>query len=206
MRRFVRQWRKRYPCPVVWVDDRANKQYRRSEAQWLAQFDGVTALKRREVRALVAWAFPHEEKLAVESLSAIEAPAAWGHARRRIKDALKEKSPTGALDLLTDQEQGIPGWGPTMASVVLAACRPDIYAIAHDRPLRTLRLLGLHPPDSDSFTRLDWYPYLRTCRQLAERCNLSLRAVGQALWAAADEAPKLPERPNRPARRRDRSG
>jgi hypothetical protein len=198
IRRFMRQWRKRYPYPVAWADERANKQCRRSEGEWLAQFEGATDLRRRQVTMLVEWRFADAPVPRHHALQGIAGPAAWGHARRRIKKALAASSPTAALDLLVADEGGVPGWGPEMASVVLAACRPDLYTIADHRALRTLQALKLHLPRSEEeFARLDWWPYLTVCRRLTDVCGLSLRSVHHALRAAADEAPNLPEPPER---------
>jgi len=196
VRKFVRQWRKRYPMPVDWADDRANKQYRRSESAWLAQFLGASVLKRRQVNALIQWRFADQADLRAQALHGIDGPAAWGHARRCIKKALAEASSTGALDHLLGEHGGVPGWGPAMASVVLAACRPHTYTVADRRAVRSLVALGRFSPHSGGeFVRADWYPYLSACREIAEICGVPLRTVDQALWAGADAAPELPKKP-----------
>jgi hypothetical protein len=201
-RRFIRQWRRRYPYPKDWVDNRANKQCRRSESDWLAQFEGADILKRREVAALIEWKFGNQANRREQALGGIASPAAWGHARRRIKKALATSNPTAALDFLLGEQGGISGWGPAMSSVVLAACRPGTYTVADQRALRTLDALNLYRPRAEGeFVRLDWVPYLLACRRLARICGLSLRAIDQALCAAADEAPNLPQ-----ATRRRRQG
>jgi hypothetical protein len=190
MRTFLRRWRRRYPQPVAWVDDRANKAARRSEAAWLEQFEGRDSLKRREVRALVDWRL---QGLATEQQLALRGLADWGHARRCVKRALEATSPTDALDRLLGECGGIAGWRPAMASAVLAACRPDRYAVVDDRALRALAGLGvLVPASPDRVDRGDWWPYLRACRDLSRVSGLSLRSVAQALCAAAEEAPRLP--------------
>lgn len=195
VRRFLRQWRKRYPHPVAWVDDRANKQFRRSELRWLAQFAGAEVLKRREVATLLTWRSGLRPALLAEASPGIEGPAAWGHARRRIKKALAEPSPSAALDLLLGEQGGIPGWGPVAASVVLGACRPDTYVVADERCLRSLVALERYTPRADgTFARADWLPYLAVVRDLAALSELSARQVAQALWAGADRAPELPSR------------
>lgn len=204
IRKFVRQWRRRYPHPVEWVDDRANKQQRRSEAEWFAQFEGASSLKRREVRALVDWRFAGRADLREEAFAGIDSPAAWGRAQRCIRRALKEESPVRAFDHLLSETGGIPGWGPAMASVVLAAASPDVYAVADERALGALEALGLLVPRTRGrFERSDWWPYLRASRALASECGMSLRGVHQALWAAGDLAPALPDKPK--ARRSPRS-
>jgi len=203
IRKFVRQWRRRYPHPVDWVDDRANKQHRRSETAWFAQFEGATSLKRREARVLVDWRFAGQADQRAEAFAGIDSPAAWGHAQRCIRKALKEQSPTRALDLLLGECSGIPGWGPPMASVVLAAASPDVYVVADERALGALEALGLMAPRTPGrFDRSDWWPYLRICRQLASECGVSLGEVRQALWAADGKAPALPDKPK--ARRHPR--
>ena len=199
VRKFIRQWRKRYPYPVEWVDDRANKQCRRSEAKWLAQLDGAVTLRRREIVALIEWRFSHQANRREQALGGATGAAESGHAKRCIKKALATSNPVTALDCLLGERGGIPGWGPVMASVVLAACRPNTYAVADYRALRTLRALDLCSPCAeDEFVRADWQPYLRTCWKLASLCGLSLREVHQALWAAADEAPGMPKASKHP--------
>jgi len=193
LRKFVRQWRRRYPFSVEWVDDRANKQLRRSEANWLARFEGTASLKRRQVRALVGWRFGDQRARRELALAGIDSPTSWGRVQRAIKSALKESSPTAALDRLLGDKHGPTGWGAAMASTVLAACRPKTYVVADERALRTLNALGLLVPHSlDEFDRLDWWPYLRACRELAMLSGVSLRDVYRALRVAADEAPRLP--------------
>jgi hypothetical protein len=194
MRKFIRQWRKRYPYPSDWVDNRANKQCRRSETEWLVRFEGVIDLRRRDVVALLEWKFDNQAHLKEQALRGVTGAVESGHARRCIKRALVARSPIVALDYLLEERQGIRGWGPTMASAVLAACRPDSYAVADSRALCTLKALELYSPSvEDDFTREDWWPYLRVCRDLVTISGLPLREVGRALWAASDHAPKLPK-------------
>jgi len=195
VRRFLRQWRKRYPHPVAWVDDRANKQVRRSESRWLVQFAGAEVLKRRDVTSLLSWRSGLGPPLPTDAWAGIEGPAAWGHARRRIRKALAESSPSASLDLLLGDEGGVPGWGPGAASVVLAACRPETYVVADARCLRTLAALERYTRRAGSaFERGDWLPYLAVVRDLAALSELSTGQVVQALWAGADQAPELPTR------------
>lgn len=198
LRKFLRQWRRRYPFPFAWVDDRTNRSSRRSEDEWLAQFDGVDALRRREVRAIVEWRFANQSDRMAKAFAAVESPSTWGHARRCIKRALADPNASSALDHLIGERQGVPGWDPPVASALLAACRPKRYAVADERSLRSLKALGLYPaPTTSEFLREDWWPYLTRCRQLARDTGLSLRSVEQALWAAADHAPELPKAPKR---------
>lgn len=199
IRKFTRQWRKRYPYPLPWVDDRANKQCRRSEDQWLARFDGSTTLKRKDVLSLALWKFGGQAEQMEQAVQGIASPADWGRARRTIKRALVTSNPTEALVRLLGDEGGIAGWGPTMASVVLGVCQPNVYAVADQRVLRTLKALQLYEPAAeDEFLRADWWPYLRISRRLSDLSGMSLRDVSRALWAAADDAPSLPQAPKPP--------
>lgn len=192
-RAFIRQWRKRYPFPMAWMSNKANKQCRRTEAQWLAQFEGASLLKRRQVEAIIDWRFAHQPKKKEQALAAISGPKESGHARRCIKKALATSSPTDALDCLLGECGGIPGWGPDMASGILAACRPATFVVADPRALITLQALKTFSPRrTDEFVREDWPSYLRHCRRMAQACDVPLAHVGQALWAAADRAPALP--------------
>ena len=203
VRKFLRQWRKRYPYPFAWVDDAANKRLRRSEAEWLAQFAGATSLKRREILSLIDWTFSSQVDRKQQAFAGIDGHIALGHAKRCITRALKETSATRALDHLLGERGGAPGWGPTIASAVLAACSPDTYLVADERALWTLSALGLFTPaSSDSFVPADWWPYLGVCRGLASNSQMPLRAVGQALRVAAEHAPALPEKAKKRASRR----
>jgi len=196
VRKFIRQWRKRYPYPVAWVDDRANKQCRRSEAEWLSAFDGASTLRRRDVRTLIEWRFSASAIERGEALETIAGPAEWGRARRSIKRALATSNAMAALDCLLGECGGVPGWGPVMASVVLAACRPTEFVVADERALRSLRALGIYEGAGDgAFGRADWWPYLQSCRKLATTSGVVLRHVEQALRAAADDAPRPPKAP-----------
>lgn len=193
LRKFVRQWHKRYPHPVDWVDNRANKLCQKSETEWLAQFQEATVLRRRQVMALIDWRFANREKEREIALKSLSSPSDSGHTKRCIKRALGTASPISALDCLLDERDGVSGWGPVMSSTVLAACRPKIYPFAEVRCLRTLEALDLYSPRlGGEFTRDDWWPYLRICRRLSSVSALTLQGVAQALWAAADGAPKLP--------------
>jgi len=204
LRKFLRRWRRRYPFPFDWVDDRTNRSCRKSESEWLAQFAGATTLRRREVRAIVEWRFASQPDRMAKAFAAVETPATWGHARRCIKKALADHNATSALDRLLGERDGVPGWDPPVASALLAACRPERFVVADERSLRSLKALGLYPtPITSEFLRDDWWLYLSRCRQLARDVGMSLRAVEQALWAAADHAPELPKNPKR--RRPDHS-
>jgi hypothetical protein len=150
-------------------------------------------LKRREVEALVEWRFGANPHMREQALKGIDGPGAWGHARRQIKKALTTPDPMEALDCLLWQQGGVCGWGPAMSSLVLAVCRPDAYTVVDDRVLRSLEALGLFSPRVDGeFDREDWVPCLRTCQRLSRSCKMSLREVDQALWAAANDAPRRP--------------
>jgi hypothetical protein len=192
MRKFVRRWRKRYPFPQPWIDDVANRQCRKSEEKWLASFHGVSRLKQRQVVALVEWRFADRVERE-RALRGVTGARESGHAQRCIKKALAEKKAADALDRLLGDQGGIPGWGPSMASTVLAVCQPETYVIVDRRSLRTIQALDIDgSPTSEEFARSDWLPYLRLGRKLAASSGVSLRQVGYALRAAADEAPALP--------------
>jgi hypothetical protein len=192
VRQFVRRWRKRYPFPYSWIDNAANRQCRKSEEKWLASFEGASRLKQRELVAIIEWRFVNRLERE-RALRGVTGARESGHAQRCIKKALAEKNAVVALDRLLGEEGGIPGWGLPMASTVLAVCQPETYLIADHRTLRTIQALNLFTPgDSEEFGRTDWMPYLRLGRKLAASCGVSLRQVGYAFRAAADQAPALP--------------
>jgi hypothetical protein len=165
--------------------------------RWFAQFEGADHLKRKQVVSLIEWRFDGATEME-HALGGVTGPRPSGHAKRCITKALGTTNATAPLDCLVGDSGGIPGWGPDMASVVLAACRPDTYLVADHRALCALRGLDLYcPRGDDEFTRADWWPYLRICRKLAVSSGVSLREVGHALRAAGNNAPALPVPPVR---------
>ena len=58
-----------------------------------------------------------------------------------------------AVDALRGPTGGIPNWRTAMASVVLAACRPERYTIAHSGALRTMMCLEGQPSHVINNTR-----------------------------------------------------
>jgi len=72
------------------------------------------------------------------------------------------------------------GW-PT-ASVVLHFGHEDRYPIID---VRALESFGVEEPSSYSFDL--WWPYVQACRRLADRNELTMREVDQALWQYSEE-------------------
>jgi uncharacterized protein YjiS (DUF1127 family) len=153
-------------------------------------------VKRKDLLALVLWKVGGQDHRLDQAFQGVTGPANLGHAKRCIRKALATSNAMTALEGLVGETGGIPHWDPAMSSVVLAVCRPNVYAIADGRALRALAALNLYSSAVDGeFTAVDWVPYLRACRRLAELSNVSLRDVSRALWAAADDAPNLPKTP-----------
>ena len=90
-------------------------------------------------------------------------------------DSETERFRISVLTLL----QGV-GW-PT-ASVVLHFGHEDRYPIID---VRALESLGVEEPSSYSFDL--WWPYVQACRRLADRNELTMREVDQALWKYSEE-------------------
>jgi hypothetical protein len=144
---------------------------------------------------LVAWKFrwTRTQKAALRGVS----ESKWKHANSCIRASLHEagKNPgddATPLARLMGTHGGIKGWGPAMASALLAACDPTRFTIADSQAQKTLRALHLMAPATQEtdklFHELFWLPYLDACRHLATVAGLSLREVDQALWAANGRA------------------
>jgi hypothetical protein len=190
----IRAWQELYPDPVATPSQNAAS--RAAEDGRLAPFAGLETLSLDQVTSLINWKFgsmPHRRSLALRGIT----PERWqGNdgepgAAGLIHQALTTSDDYQAL-ALTASPTGVYRFGPAMASVLLAACRPDRYTVADSRALEALRALGLMPPGPVSFRLADWLPYLGHCRDLAGSCGVSLRYVDRALWVAAAHPGLLP--------------
>jgi len=186
---FVETWLPGYPAVRPWVDNEARAALRRSEDAWLAGFAGLNALMRTQVEELIDWkwqGYRPQHSRARQGVS-----HSWDHASDYIARALAEADAGEAVDALRGRTGGIPNWQTAMASVVLAACRPERYTIADSRALRTMMLLEGEPSHAINttryFPRSRWDGYLRTCQELGRVLQVPLRDLDRAFWAAAGQ-------------------
>lgn len=178
---FVDEWLALYPDPRAMREE--NRKSREKEAAWLARFTPVASYTKPQVRDLIGWKFQTRQLYKDGALAGVEGTQ-WPHARERIGAALASDSDSEALDMLLGAMGGIRGWGPAMASVILAASQPGRYTIADRRALASLRAIGWMTPGPTAFRRLDWSPYLDCCREISALTQRSMRELDQALWAA----------------------
>jgi hypothetical protein len=184
---IVATWLPRYPTVRPWVDDEARSALRLSEDTWLAGFAGLDSLTRAQVTELIDWKWQGYRPQ--RSRATYGAGRDWDHTSSRVAQALTQADDGAAVDALRDATGGIPNWQTAMASVVLAACRPDRFTIADSRALRTLMLLEGKPDRlisrTNYFPRSRWDSYLAICRELQVNLHVSLRDRDRAFWAAA---------------------
>jgi hypothetical protein len=184
---IVEVWLPRYPTVAPWVDDDARAALRRSEDSWLDKFSGLDSLTRAQVHELINWKWQGYRPQRSRAGAGLELD--WDHARACIARALTEEDAGAAVDALRGATGGIPNWQTAMASVVLAACRPELYTVADSRALRTMMFLeGKSQRAIDTtnyFQRGYWDRYLDTCRELSRELQVRLRDLDRAFWAAA---------------------
>ena len=164
-------WQDRYPDRSGFSED--NAKARSNEAQWLSPFGDAEDLTRSQVLALIDWRFGAAAHHKALVLRAVESDR-WEHTSSCIREALRATSDVSALAAMSDHQAGVYGWGPSMSSVVLAACRSDRFILADARSLATLRALGRFTGHGGGFVNEDWVPFLDACRSLAEGCSESL--------------------------------
>jgi hypothetical protein len=187
-RSLVDRWRPLYPNVRPWVDDKAREALRRSEDGWLDGFRDADSLAREQVGDLINWKWGGYPAKRSRSWRGVDAN--WRHANSCIELALAKAGTNddAAVDALRGKSGGIPNWETSMASVVLAACRPALYTVVDSRALHTLMLLeGRSPPEIHKirmFPRGRWSGYLGTCRELSAELHVRLRDLDRAFWAA----------------------
>jgi hypothetical protein len=187
-RSLVDRWLPLYPNIRPWVNGKAREALRRSEDDWLDKFRDADSITREQVRDLINWKWGSYAAKRSKSWRGVEAN--WNHANGCIELALAEAGADddAAVDALRGKSGGIPNWETTMASVVLAACRPDLYTVVDSRALHTVMLLeGRLPSEIHKirmFPRGRWPGYLGTCRALSAELHVRLRDLDRAFWAA----------------------
>ena len=117
---------------------------------------------------------------------------AWKTARSRPKVAANREAAvvdaTGRALAATDDVTRISslleleGVGVPTASTLLYAAFPDDYPILD---VRALESLGVKP--RSQYPIGFWLGYLTACRELARRCEVSIRTLDKALWRHSKE-------------------
>jgi hypothetical protein len=191
---IVETWLPRYPSVRPWVVGEARATLRRSEDVWLARFTDLDSLTRAQVEELIDWKWQGYRPQRSRAIQG--ADRNWDHASGRIARALAEANAGTAIDTLRGPTGGIPNWQTAMASVVLAACRPERYTIADSRALRTMMLLEDEPSHAINntryFPRFRWESYLGICHELGRVLRVPLRDLDRAFWAAAGQRAPAP--------------
>jgi sarcosine oxidase delta subunit len=168
------------------VDAQARAALRESEDTWLAPFKGKQSLTRDEVGELINWKWQSYPAKRSKSRNGVDAD--WAHAEGCIRRALAATADGVAVDELRWRKEGIPNWETAMASVILAACRPDRYTVVDTFAHRTLMLLDgasrQQIDRQDWFQRGYWEHHLETCRELTAALGVSLRDLDRAFWVS----------------------
>jgi hypothetical protein len=181
---YVSRWLGQYPRPGESVE--ANLALQAREDEWLQCFAGRGSIAQEEASGLVKWWFRSDEGRMVRALAGVDDDH-WPAAKVCLAEAMRVADGEGDLAPLMwmgNVHGGVQGWGPTMSSVLLAACRPARFAMVDERALATVQVLDGSLPSGHDFDFDHWEPYLAVCRQIAAECAGSLRDVYRALWAA----------------------
>ncbi len=119
---------------------------------------------------------------------------AWKTARSRPKVAANSAAAvvdaTGRALAATDEVARISalleleGVGVPTASTLLYVAFPDDYPILDVRALESLGVKG-----RSQYPVSFWLGYVSACRQLADRCGVSIRTLDKALWQYSKELP-----------------
>lgn len=187
-RSLVDRWLPTYPNFRPWVDEEARKSLRRSEDDWLDSFRDAEHLTREQVRNLIDWKWVTNAARRSKSWRGVDSD--WDHASDCIGRALANAgaNDVAAVNALRGKSGGIPNWETAMASVVLAACRHDLYTVVDSRALHTMMLLEGRSQSEISSIRMfppdRWTGYLVTCRELSAELRVRLRDLDRAFWAA----------------------
>jgi len=106
-----------------------------------------------------------------------------------LRLALSADSERSAVAVL----KGLNGVNVPVASAILTAINPQKYTIID---FRAVESLGVR--DGSTYS-IDFYlGYLRKCRELAKRCNTSLRTLDRALWQWSSSKTKRARAGKRP--------
>lgn len=182
---YVGLWLEKYPWSYQWMSPQANEACRVSETEFLDRFNRRD-LTRGAVVRIIWWKF--KKPLYRNRALAGVAPEMWSSAQAHICDAWDTVHVDGEDDWAPMEHLlKIPGWGPAMASVLLAAWDRGRFTIADRRSLASLTALGFIGKKYASFpeSKAVWLDYLRICKQLAADAGCTLREVDQALWMAS---------------------
>jgi hypothetical protein len=115
---------------------------------------------------------------------------AWKTARSTPKVALNPAVRAATRRALADPEEAarmqallaLTGVGVPTASTLLYFAFPALYPILD---VRALESLGVKP--RSTYPIAFWLDYLAACRDLADRCGVSIRTLDKALWQWSKE-------------------
>ena len=77
----------------------------------------------------------------------------------------------------------IPGIGIAFASAILTVCYPNDFTVADYRAYATLKDFGVEVAGNPTVNVSAYFEYLKKCKELARKHNLSLRNFDRILWA-----------------------
>ncbi|MHB8290276.1 MAG: hypothetical protein ACYDEY_13800 [Acidimicrobiales bacterium] len=167
-----------------WVEAWNNKYDPRWDDQ-IAVLRDKSELRLCDLRALYDWKlrrlWPERAKRSLES---------WPEEdiQQLSRRAINCNDEMGAVRLF----QMLPGSGPSVASAILAAIKPDDFTVMDVRALSSLITLGCWPEDHGDHASAWYYPkYISVCRAIRDvlddpipAADRTLRTVDRALFAA----------------------
>ena len=99
--------------------------------------------------------------------------------RTITSEVFQAKTPEQKLNILTS----IPNIGIPIASAILTVCYPDDFTVADYRAYATLKDFGVEVAGNPTVNVSAYFEYLKKCKELARKHNLSLRNFDRILWA-----------------------
>jgi RimJ/RimL family protein N-acetyltransferase len=184
--KYIDLWLDRYPFNSQTVDADANRACRHSEKLWVEQLS-LGDLTPGKVERLIWWKFKRVSYRR-RALAAIQ-PDRRDATIEHVEHAIAAANADGSDDWSPVSELlKVDGWGPAMASAILAVRYPDRFTIADWRALASVRKIGHLAGGTNGrafpASKELWLSYLGACRGLRDLTGHTLREVDQALWAA----------------------
>lgn len=99
--------------------------------------------------------------------------------RAITSEVYQAKTAEQKLNILTS----IPSIGIPMASAILTVCYPDNFTIADYRACAALKDFGEEIAGNPISNVPAYFEYLKKCKKLSRKHNLSLRDFDRVLWA-----------------------
>ncbi len=99
--------------------------------------------------------------------------------RAIMLEVSRAETPEQKLDILNS----VPYIGIPIASAILSVCYPNNFTVADYRACTAIKEYGKEIAGNPTTSRSAYFEYLRECKELASKHNLSLRDFDRMLWA-----------------------